>query len=470
MLPICGPSYVLTTRKASVQRSVNLRLAAVEVPDKAQFILESAEGLGLFSDQSSTGACRGAIEVRGRAFQVVGNALLEIFSNGSAVSRGTIATTSGPVSMDYGLNQLALVDGSGGGYVLTLATNVLTTVVSTAFYGSVRVRYLDGFFLYIKADSRIFYISAFEDATTFDALDFASAEGGPDNLVSIEVSHSEVWLFCVLRTEVWSHTGGVDFPFSRNQGASIEVGCVAAQSVIRVDNSLFWIGRDSNGWGQVFRATGYTPQRVSNHAVEQAFQLSTDLTQATAWAYQEGGITGIAFNAPGLTSTWVFNVSPPSWYELCDLDAQGQFAAGRAINHIFAFGKHLVGSATGKIYQRSKTLYTNDTDPLVRERTTPHSVLPSRVRMFFKDFWLDCTTGEAGQGAQTYVELSWSKDSGATYSIPMLRSIGLVGERFARLFWGALGSARDRIWRIRFSGNAPFAIVDGNGDAVAGRS
>jgi hypothetical protein len=35
-----------------------------------------------------------------------------------------------------------------------------------------------------------------------------------------------------------------------------------------------------------------------------------------------------------------------------------------------------------------------------------------------------------------------------------------VGERFARLTWRRLGRSRDRIWKVRFTDNARFDIVN----------
>lgn len=471
MLSICGPAYSLAVRKAAVQRAVNLYLVGIEVPDKAPYILDSVPGKVLLA-QPAVAEVRGQIEVKGRWFQVIGGTVYELYSNGTSASRGSIFTTAGVVSLAYGLSQLVIVDGTSAGYVLDLGSNVLTAITDPGFYGSVRVRYLNGRFLFIRPDSQQFYWSAIDDATTFDPLDFASAESQPDNLISIEISHDEAWLFGPLSIEVWTGATSGDSAFVKNPSASIENGCVSPYAIVKADNTIYWIGRDQNGAAVVYRAQGYTPGRISNHAIEQALQQSPDLGQATAYSYQEAGLTFIAFNSTELTATWTYEVSTSQWHERCDVDpVSGAYVPDRALNHCFIYNKHYVGSANGKTYELSKTAYTVAGDPLVRERVTPHFVTPGRLRQFFRDFWLDCTTGEAGQSIAANVELSWSKDSGATYSVPKLRSIGLVGERFARLVWdGALGMARDRVWKVKFSGNAPFAIVDGGAESTPGRA
>lgn len=471
MLPIVGPSYQLANRKADIQRSVNMHLVSMETPGKAPFIMDSVPGLLLFGAMGA--AVRGQLVAAGRLFVVAGNVLYEVFSDGTNIARGTLLTSEGAVSLSYGITQLVLVDGPYG-YVLTLSTNVFQQITSSGFYGSTRVRFIDNYFVFLRPDTQQFYISAINDATSEDPLDFASAESSPDALVSLEVDHSEIWLFGELSTEVWYDSGNADFPFSRNKGASVEVGCQAVHSVCKLDNSIFWIGKDINGSGIVYRTQGFLPVRISTQAVEQALQGSSELASATAYAYQDKGLSFYAINAPGLGSQWVYEVSTGSWHERCDLDSSGFFTQSRVTCHAFAFGKRLVGASDGNLYELSHTTYTNNGDPLVRERTTPHDAAPGRVLQFFRRFYLDCTTGEvtfAQIGTSSFmVELAWSNDSGASWSDGYMRPIGKIGEHFARLLWNALGSSRDRVWRIRFSDNAPFSIIDGQADAEPGKN
>jgi len=98
---------------------------------------------------------------------------------------------------------------------------------------------------------------------------------------------------------------------------------------------------------------------------------------------------------------------------------------------------------------------------LVRMRVSPNEVTPSRDRQFFAEFVADLTTGESPQGAEYYAELSYSNDGGKTWGNWIARSVGKVGEYFPRLLWTRLGMARDRVWRLRYSGNTAFNIVSG---------
>lgn len=455
-IPFVGGSYNLALRKADIQRSINLYLVGLEMPGKAPWVLDSVPGYALFAALGAE--VRGLLKTNDRTFLVAGSGLYELSSAGVATSRGTLNTATGPVEMVYGNTQLVLVDGANG-YVLTLASNAFVRITATGFYGSDRVEFLDNYFLFIRPDTGQFYISAINDATTEDPLDFATAESAPDNLVGHLAVQRRLLLFGQKGLEIWFNSGNVDFPFER-EGTTIEVGCIAAHSIRKVDNTAFWIGQDENGSGVVYRLQGYQAIRISTQAVEQAIQASTDLSAANCYAYQENGLTFYAVNAPGLTSTWVYEVASSQWHERCDLDALGQFKADRGVCHVSAFGYHLIGGSDGNVYRLDRTIHTKNGDPLVRERVSPHSSAPALQFQFFDGFYLDCTTGEAPQGVDPQAVLSWSDDSGANWGNGIAKSIGKVGERFARLCWRRTGRSRDRVWKLRFSDNAPFSIID----------
>lgn len=457
MLPFVGPSYALANRKASAQRSVNLYLVGMETAAKAPFIMQSVPGLTLLA---SLGAeVRGMIFAANRCFVVAGSTLYELSSAWGATAIGTLATSSGCVDMAWGTTQLVIVDGPNG-YVLTLATNAFAQISDPAFYGSDRVGYLDGYFIFSKPGSEEFYLSDLDNALVFDATDTAFALSSPDDIVSFVVAHSELFLFGDYTTEVWYDAAGADFLLAKNKGANIEVGCIAAHSVRKIDNGIMWIGRDRSGSGIVYRMTAYQPTRVSTVAVEEALQASTDLASAVAWVYQKNGLTFWCVNAPGLTSTWCYEVSTGTWHERCDEDELGQLAAGRVTHHCEAFGTHIVGDADGNVYELDESVYTLNGDTLYRMRISPNEVVPSMDRIFYSAFVADLTTGEAPQGVDPVAELSWSNDAGATYSVPVMRSLGAVGNREPMVKWTRLGCARDRVWKLVFSGNAPFSIVN----------
>lgn len=461
---IVGPSYSLATRKAAVQRAVNYMLRAVEPGnEKSGFYLQQVPGLTHFATLGQE--IRGAVQVGQRLFVVSGALLYEVASDGVGTVLGTLTSSTGAVDMAVGVTQLVIVDGDYG-YMLTLASNDFAAITDADFYGSTRVAYLDGFFVFIRPDSQQFYISAIDNANDLDALDFASAESSPDELVSVVVTQRELWLLGSITTEVWFNAGAA-FPFQRVQGATIEAGCLAPQSAQTVDNSVIWLGRDRNGVGMVWRAQGYQPQRVSTHAVEESLRASTDIANARAYTYQQDGQTFYALNAPGLDTTWVYDASVGQWHERAEHDA-GELSPHRALVHVFAHGRNLVGDAAGKLYYFDPTNNTNDGDTLYRERTSPHEAAPNRNRVFFDRLRLDVEVGQTGQNTTPSMELQWSNDGGYTWSNWLARSLGAVGQYSQPVEWRRLGQARDRVWRLRCTSDCRASIINAAVEAQAG--
>ena len=453
-----GPSYALAARKASAQRCVNMYLVPMETAAKSQFILQSVPGLVYVGNLG--GAVRGVFVAGRRMFAVVGGSLMELYANGTHAVRGALASASGEVGMAYGTTQLVVVDGANG-YVLTLASNAFAGISDPDWPGADEVAYLDGFFILTRQDSQQAYVTAIDNAAAIDALDFASAESNPDNIMATVVSHREVVYLGERTIERWFNAGGADYPFARDAAATAEIGCLAPDSVAMLDNAIFWIGRDVNGSGIVFRDVDRQPARVSTIAVEEALQSSSDLAAAVSYVYQMHGQSFYCINAPGLTATWCYEVATGAWHERCDLDGFGQFKAHRVTHMAYLDGAQYAFDALGNWYTVSAGSYTFDGDTIKRTRISPNDVAPLLERRFYSRFALDCTAGESAQGDEPVVELSWSDNGGYTWGDPVSMPYGPVGEYHPRIVWRRLGSARDRVWRVDFDGNAPFAIIAG---------
>ncbi len=460
-LQLAGPSYQLANRRFDAQRTVNMFPTVSESgSSKAPAMLQSIPGLTLFAALSNP--IRGSVLADGRLFVVSGPTLYELSSAGVATSRGTLGTSSGVVDMTHGTTQLVIVDGANG-YVLNLGSNVFATIGSN-FRGSDRVAFIDGYFVFVDPGTQQFYWSEINDATIIDALDFASAEGSPDDLVAHLADHRELWLFGERTVEVWVNTGS-EAVFERNSGAFMEVGCIAVHSAQKIDNSVIWLGQDKDGGGIVYRAVGYNPQRVSTLAVEEALQASTDLASAMAFTYQQNGHSFYCIQAPGLSTTWCLDVATGAWHERAEL-VSGEYEQHRANNHVFAFNKHLVGADDGNVYWFNASAYTNNGAVLVRERITPHQSTPSYARMMFGTLEVDCRVGEGitGTGAAPTVMLRHSNDGGVQFSGWRTASLGALGQRNTRVRFHRCGSGYDRVWQIRCTDDAPFALI---GAAVA---
>lgn len=462
--PILGSSYVARSVNAADNRMVNLYPEAIPEGGKEAGFLSRAPGLRLLGT-AGVGPCRGMWQFGSYGYVVSGDKLYRIDSMWTATELGTV-TGSGPVSMSDNGTQL-FVACNPDAFIYNVSTNSFQQIVDPDFPGAVTVGYIDGYFVFNAPNSQQFYVTAILDGTDIDALDFASAEGSPDGLVSLIVDHREVWLFGTNSVEVWYDAGTPDFPLARIQGAFNEIGCAATYSVAKLDNGLFWLGADARGQGVVYRANGYTGQRVSTHAVEWQIQQYGSLSDAIGYTYQQDGHAFYVLNFPSANATWVYDVATNSWHERAGF-AYGRFTRHRG-NCQMAFNSQIVigDYESGNFYAFDMEVYSDNGD--IQKWLRSWRALPTGQnnlkRTAQHSLQLDCQTGvgiTTGQGSDPQVMLRWSDDGGHTWSSEHWRSMGKIGEYGYRTIWRRLGMTlklRDRVYEVSGTDPVKIAIV-----------
>jgi hypothetical protein len=451
-----GPSYRLADRKAAVQRSVNLYLTQIEgIGEDRQLILRSAPGLASYITAGAT--IRGSYNADGRWFVAAGTTLYEVVS-GALVSRGTLASSSGFVSMKHGSSQLVAVDGENG-YVLDLSANTFGRITAAAWRGSAWVDHLDGYFIFVAPDTEQFYVSAIDNASNLDALDFSSADTQPDTIVTHRVFKREAYFFGLRSVEVWINSGAADFPLSRYNSTPIQVGTVGSRAVCVASDTLIFVGQTDRGHGYVYGMQGYQPVRISTQAVEERLNATgVDLSQCVLWTYHVEGNEFVGIEAPGMPTTWVYDASTKQWHERCRL-VVGETEALGLDSVTFYDGGHYAAYGT-KLLRLDSSVYDLDGDVLTRERTWPHLIAPGFEPVNYRALELLCSTGAGG-----IVTLELSNDGGQRWGSPLQRNLGAIGRYAERVRWLGLGSANDRVFRVRCTDPVAFSIYAAAVDA-----
>ena len=471
-----GPSYTLQSVNVDAQRAINLypemnEMGTGKENEVASYV--ATPGLSLVATLGD-GPIRGMHAAsNGTLYIVSDDKIYSLNSSYISTELGTLNTVSGQVSMADNGTSMVIVDGLDG-YVITLSNGAFAQITDPDFNAADKVVFQDGFFIFNQKGTQRFFISALSSATNYDALDFASAEGNPDDLISIISDHRDLWLFGTKSTEVFYNSGAV-FPFERIQGAFIEHGCAAAFSVAKMNNEVYWLGSDDQGNGIVYKARGYEPQRISTHAVELAIRQYSSIDDAVAYTYQENGHFFYALNFTNAETTWVFDSATGMWHERAYTN-DGQLERHRANYHQFAYNKHIVGDyANGKIYELSTSVYTDEGEEITRQRVAPH-ITSGLKRVRYNSFQLDMEVGVGLDGAVTVqghdpqAILEWSDDGGHSWSNEHWTSFGKIGKRKKRAIWRKLGISRDRVFRVTITDPVKIALIGAQLDLQGGTS
>lgn len=461
-----GPSYTSESRIAAYDRAVNIYPEKIESgTGQADYAQYMGPGYTTFVTLPDA-PVRGLYTLNGVAWAVGGETLYQLPTPGGALI-APVALTTGVSNPDDGWVTIA---GNGdGGHQLLLSsgsfkfsfdipTNVLTEQVGPAN----QVGFLDGYGIALDTARSEISLSALEDFSSWDPLDVAQRNDAADKWVSMLVHQAgkEIWLFGNQTTVPWYNNGDAAFPFAPNPNVFIAQGIAAPLSAAVLKGSPIWLGQGIGGGGIVYWANGYTPVRVSTHAVELAFADYT-IDQAQAFVYEELGHSFYVLTFP--EATWVFDATTGFWHERGEWNGWSYDAL--PINgHIYFNGVHLVGSPdSGIIYQQSKTLLTDTSGVGLRWlRRTPH-LAQLHQRMIVDRFELLMEVGiglPTGQGSDPQIALSWSANGGQTWGPERSQSVGVAGAFNTRPYWRQLGQGRDFVFELTGSDPIPYRLLD----------
>lgn len=448
-------SYRLNSRTASNSRLVNCFAEAVP-QGKQPVRLTRAPGIVTHATPG-VGAGRGLAVLNESLYAVIGTGLYTVSAGGTEDYLGEIVGT-GPCSMAANSYQLAIGTDGGTWYVYdsSLAVSPLAQITDPDFRGARRAGFVDNFIVYVEPVSGRFFCSDLADAIVYDSLDFATAEGAPDNLVTLIVDHREVILLGSASGEIWYNaSNGAGFPFERSPGGFLELGALAVAGVTKADNSVFWLASDKT----IRRLNGTTPTRVSHHGVEEKIAGYATVSDCEAYAYTWNGHICAVFRFPTAGATWVFDITTGEWHERQTY----YYADWRVSGFAECYGKTWVqDSVTGAIGYLSNDTCT-EFGGIQRAEWTYQNVYRERKRQFHTSLEIVADVGVGllyGQGSDPRLTLELSNDGGVTWTALPTETLGAQGEYGTRVIWNRLGMSPDRVYRCSISDPVPLSVHD----------
>jgi hypothetical protein len=449
---LVGASNQMRGLPFDAQRTINM-YPVFDDTGKESAALYGTPGLSLFASVGNGPIRAMFYSGNGRAFVISGASLMELYSDGTSVLRGSIALSDGNLTIDENALQLVICDG-GSLYVLVYSTNAFAKVSDADLPSCGTVTIIDNTAVVNKNNSGSFYISAAGDCTTWDALDFATAESSPDKLLRVLNAIGQLWLFGDRTTEIWTNTKASSFPFERISGGKIDTGILAPFTALPVDNGVFWVGRDSYGSGVVYKAQGFTPQRISTDSIEYVLAQCDDLENMKAWAYQQEGHFFYVLTGGGLQTSLVYDIATQLWHERAYLNENGILEQHLGSCHISAFGKNLVGDRTNSnVYSLDLDVYSDNEREIVRERVYTHFSQENQL-LRFNSLEIDMETGvglQTGQGYDPKMLIQISKDKGKTWCGSYEVGIGKAGEYNKTVRIRRIGIVNFITFRIRIT-------------------
>ncbi len=469
---IVGGNYKDINPDVDPQRSVNF-YPVIDEQGGNVLSLYPTPGLKAVIDTQHPAKVRRMISSGGYLWAVVGKKVFRIDSSyHSTEVSGTLTSGIGQVFIAANSNgQICVVDsGDNTGY--TIDNMSLTKISDADFVSVTSLTYQDGYGIVTEKSTGRFWVSAINDFTSWSALDYGSAEALPDDLLVAFSSHRELWCFGERTIEPFANTGNADFPFERIGSGVSEVGIGAAASVVKLDNSLYWLDQ----LGNIRVAQGYIPMIVSSPQVSYSISTYGTFSDAIGMGFTENGHAFYALTFPSAKSghgaTWCYDIATRFWHQRSSYPF-GTEGRWRPECHELFNGKNLFGDwDNGKIYELDHTLYKDNDEAIHALRVGPEFNANGR-RFVIHSFELLIRSGVGiitGQGSDPQIMFRRSKDGGHSWSNERWKSLGAIGEYGMRCKWNQIGSCRSFIPEIKITDPVNRVIKAGYIDLEIGKN
>lgn len=429
--------------------------------DKTTVAIYGSPGLELFIDKGDT-PWRGLLPFPGNSklYGVHRGTFYEINNAGVITSRGTIGTTSGRVDICDNGTEIAVVDGQEI-YVYNTSTPATpiaavadvdrpTSPNTCCFQGGRILTDEDGTGQFKGSDTYA--------ATSWQALNFATAESNPDPVIRVINYRGNVPLFGSYSTETWSNVGGSGFPYAKVTGADMEYGLASRWSVAKFMGSYAFLAQNREGQVFVARLDGYNASRISNFELDYIINSYSTKSDATGFGYMLGGHPMYQLNFPTQGVSWLFDGSTNYWSKLT-YNGTGRHRAEFGVD--FLNQTIVADYSNGKLYRLKQDVYTDNGVAIQRQLTGRH-IFSDNKMLKLERLEINGEIGSglvSGQGSDPQMVLQLSKDSGHTFGTEMYSTWGKVGEYTARCKFYPLGSGRDVVPRLTYSEPTKFVLT-----------
>ena len=390
-----------------------------------------------------------------RLYDVAGNAWTSL--SGTLTGTDRVRVAFGETQAGFLSGGLFYVSASAGASVAAASDADWATLLSdhgqTAFTSIATM----GQRALLTYGSRFAFSTTLEFNTT-TTLSYYTAENAPDGIIAGMVLGDIYYVFGTQTIEPWVQTGDNDDPFRPIVGQVITRGAMARDAIVKLDNTLFFIGDDR----AVYRLNGLTPQIINaNDAWITRYLQTVDADDVVCSSMETEAHKFLFIYTPNkciaydiATSTWQIRKTYGSdtWEWLYHVANDGKFYAANDETTLVELSRSYKSDRMAD----ASTFGTH----IVREFTAHLPVKSGRPPV--GQVRVEGTKGiglSTGTGSNPLLEMSISRDQGNTFEAWRSRSLGLIGNYSARTSWEQNGRAGPEQTVLYFRWSDPVGFL-----------
>lgn len=471
-LPIANGFYLSDAPVTSAQQCINLYPNIVQAPALSQETVLGTAGIdaidstGIISQQN-----RGSLVMAGIVYFVNGETLYRLNRDTvdpAAYSHDALGTILGGqrVSMATNGTELVILPPGGVGSVWNEGTTTFTAdinVVDNDFTANgipQYVVYIAGYFLF-TTDSKKFIISNLNNALSYNALDFGTAEADPDDIVAPIVHENQLFILGTETIEGFENIGGSGFPFQKN-GVLDDTGLLSPFSIVKGDNSFRFVGASLNEGPGIYEFTGARAVKISNTAIDSILQDLSDaeIDEIFAMHYGQNGQFFTAFSVQGRSQSFEYNAVSQRWHQRQSFIDSG-LDAWRVSSIVSGYGELIVfDRIDGRIGVLNEDTYTEYGEMIFRRLDTmPFANNHKSARISSLEMTIQAGVGNSAE-PNPQIRMSRSTTGGKLFSSELSRAMGRIGQYKQRPIWRRLGrAAQYEMFRFEITDPVKVALI-----------
>lgn len=449
------PRLIYKTDEAQVANQLGARLVNAYIDELGH--IRKRPGLSNFVDLG-TGKVQGLFwwDVNSVLIAVVSGNIYKITTSNGNFSDITGDTLNNTNIVRFATDGSTLVMANGSNMVTYDNTGTTADMVDTDAPTSVNnVAWIDGYMLADDTTNRgrVFF-SSNTDITSWAATDFFTAETNPDDIQFMDTKWREVTMFGKEGIDIYYNDGIT--PFVRLDGAYIERGNIAKDSVQLIDSIWYWLDDKRRTVAMI----GRTAQTVST-PFDNEIRDITPVSSADSMEIDYGTRKFYILSFPDDDKTFAYDASTQGWAEWGSWNGSNKFTKliGITSEYAKAWDLTLVGDRTnGKVYKVDNQNFQDNGSnirTLIRTGHIDHGIMTKKKsnQLRFK-----LKRGTGGLTTNPQFSLRWRSDNGA-WSNWIAKDLGRSGDNEFFTDFNRMGMYTTRQYEIQHADNSDFILT-----------
>lgn len=448
----------LENRDSTLNKDAKLVNCYVEMDADKNFNLYRRPGMLQYQNPPNTTAVgMGVFYWNGNVYSIFAGVL---YKNGTQVATG-LDTTGGVYSFSSILGadpKMVLQNGAQGyGYDDTalLSANLHSINASYPQYTCKGLAYLNGatyvlqHFFGTNITPAVIWGSNVNSVTVsgdWTALNFITAQIEPDS--GVYLAKQQVYVVCLKEwtTEVFFDAGNATgSPLQNMQNNKIEYGCATADSVQRIDDTLFWISTNRAASNQIVMLESLRPKVISSAEIDRLLN-QIDLSVVYSWQIKCNGHSFYVVTIRNANLTLAYDLNQNRWSVWTDVNGNYIPIVSSCRD---SAGNHILQHETNGVLYYGSPKYLDDSSVLI-----PITVVTPQITMNTqrnKFMGMMTFVGDQVPGSIMYVQSS--DDGYQTWSQPRMVDMSMNLPNLPNC-----GTFRNRALKLTVNNNLPWRL------------